>query len=158
MFDGPLESHVHILVINQFFWPDTARNGAVADRCHAGDRSEDPCGDGVVRSIKLWRGGYRLPAASEDCAVGRSAFFKRQDRPRCLICILLRRRGGTGRSGAEAGAGTHADNTPAHFTIGDPAQEAARFAALHLGNGPLSGHCGGSESFEAPVRRNATDR
>ena len=32
------------------------------------------------------------------------------------------------------------------------------FEALHLGNGLISGHCGGFECLETPVRRNATDR
>ena len=59
---------------------------------------------------------------------------------------------------AEARAGTHADDTSAHFAFGYFAQEPARLAALHLGNGPVSGHCGGSECSEAPIHRNATDR
>ena len=50
---------MQILVINQFFWPDTAATGQLlTDVTRGWIRS--PRGDGVVRNIRLWRGGYEL--------------------------------------------------------------------------------------------------
>ena len=66
-----------VLVINQFFWPDTAATGQLLTDV---TRGMDP----KVHAVTVLCGTpdygasrYGLPAASEDSAVGRDGFFKR---------------------------------------------------------------------------------
>jgi len=71
---------MQVLLINQFFWPDTAATGQlltditreIDPKVHAVDR--------VVRGVAVWCRRQGLPASSEDCAVWRRGLFKRQDR------------------------------------------------------------------------------
>ena len=70
------QASVQVLLINQFFWPDTAATGQLLTDVTREIDPECPRGDGVVREVRLRRGGYGLPAASEDCAVWAAWLFQ----------------------------------------------------------------------------------
>ena len=49
---------MQVLLINQFFWPDTAATGQLLTDVTREIDPKTARGDGVVREVGLWDGGY----------------------------------------------------------------------------------------------------
>ena len=92
---------MQILVINQFFWPDTA---ATAQLLTDVTRGIDP----KVHAVTVLCGTSDYGAVDMDSPPpvkimrsGGMALSRGKIRPCCFVCVLLRGRGGPGRLGAK---------------------------------------------------------